>query len=137
MVQWNKLNFIEHWHQQATSWTSSECLLGQIENQKNHSCGSKNGTLRNTSINGILLQRLCIQNYLTPSITEKWQNKVKNPTWVCEEDQRGKPLAADLLKAVAILSDTIIIRSAVGWEHQNYTENQKKTHFSRWLFTNF
>ena len=40
-------------------------------------------------------------------------------------------VASDLLKAVAILSDTTVRRSAVDREDVNHTENQKKGHISQ------
>ena len=39
-------------------------------------------------------------------------------------------VAPDLLKALAILSDTTVRRSAVDREDVNHTENQKKGHIS-------
>ena len=44
-------------------------------------CRTKNGSLRTSSINWIFLQRLFIQNYSKPSITEKRKNKAKYLTW--------------------------------------------------------
>ena len=44
-------------------------------------CRTKNGSLRTSSINWIFLQRLFIQNYSKPSITEKKKNKAKYLTW--------------------------------------------------------
>ena len=47
--------------------------------QKNHK--TKNGVLRNASINSILLPRFLIQNHLKSSFTNKWLNEVENSTW--------------------------------------------------------
>ena len=44
-------------------------------------CRTKNGALRNFSVNWIFLWRLPIQNRLKLSITEKRQLKVKHLTW--------------------------------------------------------
>ena len=51
-------------------------------------------------------------------------------------------VAPDLLKALAILSDTTVRRSAVDWEDQKpYWKSEKRPHFSRrsaiLLFTSF
>ena len=51
-------------------------------------------------------------------------------------------VAPNLLKVLAILSDTIVRRSAVVQEElKPYWESEKRPHFSRWwkilLFTNF
>ena len=85
---------------------------------------------------------------MKPSITEKRRNKglqlkvdLKfHKTYVCEEDQ-SKALdissatarvAQDLLKALVILSDTTVRRSAVDLEGlKPYWEPEKKPHFSR------
>ena len=40
------------------------------------------------------------------------------------------PVAPDLLKALAVLSDSTVGRSAVDQEDQNHTGNQKKGHIS-------
>ena len=52
------------------------------------------------------------------------------------------PAAQDLLKALAVLSDTIVRRSAVKWEDLNPEwKSEKRPHFSRWstilFFTSF
>ena len=44
-------------------------------------CKTKNGALRNCSINWIFLWRLRIKNHLKPSITEKRRNKAKYLIW--------------------------------------------------------
>ena len=67
---------------------------------------------------------LSIQNHLKPSITEKRGHKAKYLTW----------------KALAILSDTTVRRSAVDQEDlKRYWKSEKRPHFSRWstilLFT--
>ena len=41
------------------------------------------------------------------------------------------PVAPDLLKALAILSDTTVRRSTVDREDLNYARNQKKSHISQ------
>ena len=51
-------------------------------------------------------------------------------------------VAPDLLKALAILSDTIVRRSAVDWEDlKPYSKSEKRPHFSKrstiLLFTSF
>ena len=51
-------------------------------------------------------------------------------------------VAPDLLKALAVLSDTTVKRSAVDWKDlKPYWESGKKPYFSRWsiiqLFTSF
>ena len=75
-------------------------------------------------------------------------------TYVCQEDQHVKPcrkpyissatvqVASDLLKALAILSDTIVRRYADDWEDVKlYWISNKRPHFSRWptslVFTSF
>ena len=41
--------------------------------------------------------------------------------------------APDLLKSMAILSDTTVRRSAVDWDNLNpYRKSEKRQHFSRW-----
>ena len=94
-------------------------------------CRTKNEALRNSSIKQILLWRLSIQNHLQPSITEKRRNKAKYLTWNSTRLKFVKKISTlnpvknlgciechissspNLLKTLAILSDTTVRRSAV------------------------
>ena len=120
---------------------------------------TKNGALRNSSINWIFLWRLSIQNHLKLSITEKGINKAKYLTWnsirlklwrrpVCHTLPKALDISSatarvvlDLLKALPILSDITVRRSAVDKDLQPYWKSEKSPHFSRWSailsFTSF
>ena len=103
-----QVEFFQLSNQQGTSFPSFQCFAGQIQVYKSTlrsliTWGSinsnitdyiikvinaqykkrrkKNGTLRNTNINLTFLQRHPIQNHFKLSITEKWWNKTKYPTW--------------------------------------------------------
>ena len=97
-----------------------------------------NWALRDSNINWIFLWRLPIQNHSKPSITEKRRSDLslwRRPAWqtlsnLLDISSVTARVAPDLLRALAILPDTTVRRSAVDWEDVNHTGNQKKGHIS-------
>ena len=123
-------------------------------------CRTKNGPLRNSSINWIFLWRSSIQNHPKQPITEKRRNTARYLTWNSRRIKFVKKISMpnsakslgyiksysssspDLIKALGILSDTTVRRSAVNREDlKPYRKSEKRSHFSRWstilLFTSF
>ena len=103
--------------------------------------------------------RLPIQNHPKPHINEKRRNKAKyltsksiKPKFVKKTSMPNSVeslgyikcyslSSPDLLKALAILSDTTVRRSAVDQDLKLYWKSEKGPHFSRWssilIFTGF
>ena len=55
-------------------------IIREVIDEQQEKCRTKNGSLRNSSINCIFLSRLPIHNYLKQPITEKRRNKAKYVT---------------------------------------------------------
>ena len=112
-------------------------------------CRTKNGALRNSHINWIFLWRLSIHNHLKPSTTQK-RTQIRPNIWsqipqdvslwrrpACHTMSKAldklsatAQVAPDLLKALAILLDTTVRRSAVDQEDLKlYWKSEKKPFF--------
>ena len=117
---------------------------------------SINGALRNSSTNWIFFWRLHIQNHLKLSITEKRVSKAQCWTWNPEDLPMWRRLSClilskafdissptawvvpDILKALAIFSDTTVRRSAVDLEDlKPYLKSEKRPHFNKPIIYNF
>ena len=68
----------------------------KVINVEQETCRTKNGALRNSSKNWIILWRIPIQNHSKSSVTEKRRNKFKYLTW--------NPITIWLVKNISILT---------------------------------
>ena len=110
-----------------------ENIIRKFIDVKWKKCRTQNGALRNTSINWIFLWRIPIQIHLKSSITELRQNKGKylarnsirlnfakttsmlNLSKALGVSSATAGVAPNLLKSLAILSDTTVREFTVDW----------------------
>ena len=103
----------------------------------------------------MLLEKSVEWPHLKPSVTEKRRNKAKYLTWnsinlwirpawqkALDISSATARVVLDMLKVLAILSDTTVRRSTVDQGNlKPYWKSEKRSHFSRWseilLFTRF
>ena len=124
----------------------TDYIIRKVINVYQKMCQTKNRALRKSSISGIFLQRLSIQNYSKPSNTEKRQNTANQQTQnfisflslcrgpACYTLSKALDISSPaagaapyLLKTLAIVSDTTVRRSAVDQEDlKAYRKSEKK-----------